>query len=283
VRVPPSGASPARPSGVSYVTRSRVRRVRLREYRASVVDTPANADAPGAAGSRARIAAAARELFATNGYERTTVDAIAERAGVARRTFFRYFRSKDDAILPDHERVFASIETHLSAATDLPPVRALCSGARVVFRSYVDDPVVSLQRYRLTRSVPALRARETASVNEYFRLFRRFLSGRFAAEPTPPPGHPDGSLRADVIAGAVVAAHNQVLREWLKSGCQGDPMPALDAAFDWVVQTFEVPAPAEPSVQPAPPSAGGGEDVVVAVFRTGESIDDVVQRISRRL
>jgi AcrR family transcriptional regulator len=258
-----------------------------------VVETPAAAESPGAAGSRARIAAAARELFATNGYDRTTVDAIAERAGVARRTFFRYFRSKDDAILPDHERVFAAIEGQLSAATDLPPVRALCSGARIVFRSYVDDAAISLQRYQLTRSVPALRARETASVNEYFRLFRRFLAGRFEAEPLPQPGQagqagqPDASLRADVIAGAVVAAHNQVLREWLRGGCQGDPMPALDAAFGWVVRTFEAPAPAEGTAAMSASSGSGqpptGEDVVVAVFRTGESIGDVMQRISRRL
>jgi AcrR family transcriptional regulator len=270
------------PAGVSYVTYTRVRDVLLRDYRASVVDSPTAAETPGAAGSRARIAAAARELFATNGYEHTTVDAIAERAGVARRTFFRYFRSKDDAILLDHDRVFAAIETHLSAATDLPSVRALCSGARVVFRSYVDDPVVSLQRYQLTRSVPALRVRENASVNEYFRLFRRFLFGRFTVQPVPP-GQPDASLRADVIAGAVVAAHNQVLREWLKGGCQGDPMPALDDAFGWVVRTFEVPAVQEPAPQAGTVTGPAtGEDVVVAVFRTGESIDDVVQRISRR-
>lgn len=235
-----------------------------------------------AVGSRARIAAAARELFAANGYENTTVDAIAERAGVARRTFFRYFRSKDEAILPDHDLVVAAIQAHLSAATDLPAVRALCSGARVVFRSYVDDAAVSLQRYQLTRSVPALRARETASVNEYFRLFRRFLAGRFQA--APPPGEPDWSLCADVIAGAVVAAHNQVLREWLKGGCQGDPMPALDAAFDWVVGTFEPPAASDSPVTPSGSAqTPQGKDVVVAVFRAGESIDDVVQRISRRL
>ena len=247
-----------------------------------MVDTPLAAEQAGVAGSRQRIAAAARELFAAQGYEHTTVDEIAERAGVARRTFFRYFRSKDDAILPDHERVIAAIETHFAALDDLPPVRALCSGARVVFRSYVEDPVVSLQRYQLTRSVPALRARENASVNEYFRLFRRYLSTRFAAQPPPGPGQPAAGLRADVIAGAVVAAHNQVLRDWLKGGCQGDPMPAVEAAFTWVAQTFEVPVTQEPAT-PNPGQAAAGEDVVVAVFRTDESFDDVVQRISRGL
>ena len=238
-------------------------------------------------GMRQRLSAAARDLFASQGYERTTVDAIAERAGVGRRTFFRYFRSKDDVMLPDHERIAAAVQAHLAAASDLTPVRALCSGARVVFRGYVDDRQVSVQRYRLTRSVPALRARETASVQEYFRIFRHFLATRFAEAPGS--AGPDATLRADVIAGAVVAAHNQVLREWLRSGGTGDPMPALEAAFSWLVEIFERrPAGREHAEHGREPGAGGehagqAEDVVVAVFRTGEPIDDVIQRISRHI
>ena len=52
---------------------------------------------------RRELAAAAMELFATKGYEATTVDEIAATAGVARRTFFRHFRSKEEAIFPDHD------------------------------------------------------------------------------------------------------------------------------------------------------------------------------------
>src|SRR3954469_20811516 len=89
--------------------------------------------------ARVRIAAAARDLFAAQGYERTTVEAIAERAGVARRTFFRHFRSKDEAIFPDHARIAELVETHLAALHDVPPLTALASGVRMVFRSYVDD------------------------------------------------------------------------------------------------------------------------------------------------
>lgn len=263
-----------------YVTPPGVRRVRLGDYRASVVDTLPD-ESPAGLGARERIAAAARDLFATKGYENTTVDAIAGRAGVARRTFFRYFRSKDEAILPDHERMLALIAAHLSATDDLPPLRALCGGARVAFRSYAQEPAVSLQRYQLTRSVPALRARENATVSDYYRLFRGFLFRRFEAYPSPP-GQPDASLRADVMAGAVVAAHNGVLRDWLRGGCQGDPMPALDAAFSWVIRTFESLAPYETGTRSGAGQAQGNEDVVVAVFRTDESIDDVMQRISRR-
>lgn len=236
---------------------------------------------------RLRIAAAARDLFASQGYERTTVEAIAERAGVARRTFFRHFRSKDDAIFPDHARIAVMTEAHLEALGDVPPIMALASGVKMIFRSYVDDPVVSIERYRLTRSVPALRDREIASVSRYTRLFSSYLRQRFGDEP-------GAGLRAEAVAAAYVAAHNHVLRAWLRSSGEGDPMPALDAAFEWVAARFGADVQASrPAVHPpASPSASAtsgagasaeGEDVVVAVFRSGEPIDDVVERISRSL
>ncbi len=84
--------------------------VRVMPQPAKPSRTPATPDAPeSAAGSRAaaqrlkmrrELAAAAMELFATKGYEATTVDEIAAAAGVARRTFFRHFRSKEEAIFP---------------------------------------------------------------------------------------------------------------------------------------------------------------------------------------
>lgn len=46
-----------------------------------------------------RIAKEALKLFARNGYEQTTLDAIAEASGISRRTFFHYFKSKEDVLL----------------------------------------------------------------------------------------------------------------------------------------------------------------------------------------
>ncbi|MFJ8646532.1 TetR family transcriptional regulator [Streptomyces sp. NPDC093546] len=46
------------------------------------------------------IARAAAELFAERGPDGTTAEEIAHRAGVALRTFYRYFRNKQDAVAP---------------------------------------------------------------------------------------------------------------------------------------------------------------------------------------
>ncbi|MFE1547142.1 TetR/AcrR family transcriptional regulator [Streptomyces sp. NPDC058718] len=46
------------------------------------------------------IARAAAELFTERGPDGTTAEDIAQRAGVALRTFYRYFRSKQDAVAP---------------------------------------------------------------------------------------------------------------------------------------------------------------------------------------
>ncbi len=48
--------------------------------------------------TREKLVSAAMELFARNGFDKTTVDEIVAKAGVAKGTFYLYFRSKDDLI-----------------------------------------------------------------------------------------------------------------------------------------------------------------------------------------
>ena len=48
--------------------------------------------------TRRRIIDAAYELFWRSGFTRTSVDGIAERAEVTKRTIYQYFRSKDDLL-----------------------------------------------------------------------------------------------------------------------------------------------------------------------------------------
>jgi len=68
----------------------------------------ATAPAPGRrrATSRQELEETAFGLFAARGFEATTVDEIAAAAGIGRRTFFRYFPSKNDIPSCNHHGVF---------------------------------------------------------------------------------------------------------------------------------------------------------------------------------
>ncbi|MFF1470785.1 TetR/AcrR family transcriptional regulator [Streptomyces mirabilis] len=220
---------------------------------------------------RDALVAAAFQLFLERGYEQTTVDDIVALAGVGRRSFFRYFPSKEAVVFPDHERCLTDMTAFLGAGTgEEEPVRRVCDAARLVLRMYAENPTFSVQRYRLTKKVPGLRAHELSVVWRYERALAEYLRGRFA-------GRPDGTLQADVVAAAVVAAHNNALRSWLRSDGQSDPDTAVDHALGYVQASF--------GGSPADGGASGEEqeDVVVVISRRGAPMWRVVREIESAL
>jgi AcrR family transcriptional regulator len=220
---------------------------------------------------RDALVAAAFQLFLERGYEQTTVDDIVALAGVGRRSFFRYFPSKEGVVFPDHERCLTDMTAFLGDGTgEEEPVRKVCDAARLVLRMYAENPTFSVQRYRLTKKVPGLRAYELSVVWRYERALAEYLRGRFA-------GRPDGTLQADVVAAAVVAAHNNALRSWLRSDGQSDPDTAVDHALGYVQGSFG----RSPGNGDAP--AEEREDVVVVISRRGAPMWRVVQEIESTL
>ncbi|NNG85425.1 TetR family transcriptional regulator [Streptomyces sp. NHF165] len=235
---------------------------------------------------RRELAAAAMELFATKGYETTTVDEIAATAGVARRTFFRHFRSKEEAIFPDHDDTLVRAQAVLDAAPPHEnPLDTVCRGIKEVMKMYAASPKGSVARYKLTREVPALREREIASVARYERLFTRYLLGHFDEE-----AHRDGvsgydePLLAEVAASAVVTAHNHVLRRWLRSGGVGDVEAQLDHAFAIVRRTFGTGFGASRPASGTPAATAERRDeVLVTVARTDAPLGEIMATIERAL
>ena len=125
---------------------------------------------------RERLAQAAADLFESQGYDATTIDDIAVRAGIGRRTFFRYYRTKEDVIFPDHDELLAKVSERLYLSAEETGLEAVLQAVRVVLRQYVETREMSLLRYRLVREVPALREREIVSVARYQRAFRERLA-----------------------------------------------------------------------------------------------------------
>ncbi|MFJ2262092.1 TetR family transcriptional regulator [Streptomyces sp. NPDC087844] len=233
---------------------------------------------------RESLVAAAFQLFVERGYEQTTVDDIVALAGVGRRSFFRYFPSKEDVVFPDHEGCLARMTAFLDeSGPDHEPVERVCDAARLVLRMYAENPAFSVQRYRLTRKVPGLRTYELSVVWRYERALAEYLRGRFS-------NRPDGTLRADVAAAAVVAAHNNGLRSWLRSDGLGDASAEVDHALAHVQRVLG-PEPASGGPARRSGADGGGardgdeddDDVVVVVSRRGAPLWRVVQEIETTL
>ncbi|MCW2946877.1 MAG: transcriptional regulator [Actinoallomurus sp.] len=215
--------------------------------------------------ARDRLADAAFTLFDERGYEQTTVDDIAERAGVGRTTFFRHYRSKEDVIFPDHDRLLELIRDRLATSTNSTALVAVSDAVRLVLLHYLDEGDLARRRYALTSKVAALRDREIASVARYQRLFREFISD-WMGDP-----RESASLRAELMAAAVVAAHNHVLRRWLR-GESAAPVTEVDEAMHEVLALF-------PASQSRP---GTGDDgTTIIAFRTGLNLDALLPSLRR--
>lgn len=216
--------------------------------------------------ARERLIEAAFELFDERGFEQTTVEDIAERAGVGRTTFFRSFRSKEQVIFPDHDALLSAIAERLSASTPETAVVAVSEAARLVLLHYLAEGGRARRRYALTRTVPALRDRERAGIQQYERLFSEFIHRWMG-------GGPETALRAELMANAVVTAHNHVLRHWLR-GETDEPEKEFDAAMAEVIDLF------------GPRSTGGageGTRTAVVLLQTDRDLDDLRPRIERLL
>ncbi|SJZ59942.1 transcriptional regulator, TetR family [Marinactinospora thermotolerans DSM 45154] len=213
--------------------------------------------------ARARaVAVAALRLFAERGYETTTMDDIAVAAGVSRSTVFRYFGSKDDVLFAEHEGVLESVRRQLDSDTRGEPVAAVCAAARMVFQAYVGDPEISVPRYRLVRANAVLRDREIAMTARYQRAFSRHLArGRNGER---------AHLEAETLAAAIIAAHNHVLRSWLKDPARAVPWARLDDALAYAVRLA-----GREKEQGTERESG----VLVAVYPAGASRDDVLARV----
>jgi AcrR family transcriptional regulator len=215
-----------------------------------------------------RLRDAAFELFSTQGFDATTVEDIAQRADVGRTTFFRHFRTKEDVVFPDHAGLAADVAARLQGSTGKEPVDAVTQAALVVLDTYVEEGERARARYRLVSSVEPLRARELASAQPYQRAFGHYLR-RVGAE------DPRGSLRAEVVSAAVIAAHNHVLRRWLREESD-DPHGELREVLAELFDRWSGPRPSTTQRERAPGTA-------VVVVRSDLAPSDVASLVQDAL
>jgi AcrR family transcriptional regulator len=112
--------------------------------------------------TRQRIIEAGLKLFLANGFDATTLDAIAEAADISRRTFFYYFKSKEDIVLAYQSGSIERLrDTIVSESPDRPPLDVVRNALVKLTSTYSAEEMIPIDRLMI--STESLRARKQAS------------------------------------------------------------------------------------------------------------------------
>jgi AcrR family transcriptional regulator len=180
---------------------------------------------------------AALQLLATRGFDVVTIDEIAITAGVSKRTFFRYFASKEDVVV----RFLADLGTGIRAElatrpTEEQPSVALLHAVRVPLAACDGQSDRALPVVQLILRTPALLACFLERQAQWRDDLTAELARRLGLAP-------DTDWYPQLAAGMALTAFDAVLQRW--SGSDGVEDPA-----DLVDQAFAVIAPALDTVEP---------------------------------
>ena len=158
--------------------------------------------------SKGELELLALELFAERGFEATTVDDLAEAAGIGRRTFFRYFPSKNDVVYGDFDAALDGLRSALAATPASVP---LLDGIRDAVLAFNALPAGAEPQHRVRMSLvlhtPALQAHTTLRNAGWRADIAEHAAGRL--------GVPLDSLEAQLVAHQALACAVTAYEQWL--------------------------------------------------------------------
>lgn len=173
---------------------------------------------------RAELGQVAFELFRRKGFDKVTIDDLAEAAGVSRSTFLRYFGTKEDAVLSAFENKGERVADALRARpADEDDWTALRRAMDTAIASYDQAPDAALSLSRLVRATPALRNRQLEKLHGWRPALAQALAERA--------GSASASVAHWVRAAAALDCFNVAVDHWSDSDGELDLVNLLDEAF----------------------------------------------------
>jgi mycofactocin system transcriptional regulator len=158
--------------------------------------------------SRPEIEHIALELFTEHGFDTTTVDDIAHAAGIGRRTFFRYYASKNDVPWGAFdEQLLRMRSTFAGLAPDLP----VMAGVREAVLDFNDvapeEQPWHRRRLRLILETPTLQAYSTLRYASWRQVVAEYVAGRL--------GEPSTALVPQTVGHASLGVALAAYEHWL--------------------------------------------------------------------
>jgi AcrR family transcriptional regulator len=168
------------------------------------------------AATREALHRAAVRLAAERGLEHVTVEAIADAAGVSRRTFSNYFSNKEEALFHgDAERARRLLEIVRTAPAGEQPWDVLGAAAEGMLTEAAGEvDTAEAERRRRLRAAPGLLAHQVAAYAAVERELAAELAGRLSGR--------DVELRSRVLAATFLATVRTAV-----DVATGRPLPQL--------------------------------------------------------
>ncbi len=177
-----------------------------------------------AARTRESLIDAALELFARDGYDETSTERIAARAGVSPRTFFRYFPTKESVVF---HRDHGFMRSFATAFLDQPATASDYDAVRATFVALADGFGAwrsRVETYRIAvDSSPVLIGREQAHLAEHAVTVSEAVARRRGLS------SPDD--RSTTLAVVALALYQRALRSWLDGPRARELADLLDDEF----------------------------------------------------
>lgn len=155
------------------------------------------------------IERAAWELFGTVGFDRATVEEISRNAGVSRRTFFRYFRTKEELLSFSVEHCGQRVAQRFAdAPSKRKPLAALEEAILSVMQEEVQDTRQPKEMLRLMFEEPNLRGRFLCALSRWVPALGKELAKRKA--------YRGDIARCDLVAALYCTAFDQAHLRWYR-------------------------------------------------------------------
>lgn len=177
---------------------------------------------------------AALNLLAQKGFDAVTVDEIAASAGMSKRTFFRYFASKEDVVVQFLAKMGVGMRAELAGRpAEECPSMALRHTVWASIDACAGDADRALRVVQLILGTPALLARFLERQAQWRDELAAELADRLGLDSA-------AGLYPRLAAGMALTAFDVVLQLWSGSDGAEDPAALTDNAFAAIAPALDV-------------------------------------------
>jgi len=187
---------------------------------------------------RQQLTEAAFRLFTTRGFDTTSIDNIVDKVEVSRRTFFRYFGSKEQVVLAWLDQMGKDLRAELAhQPADTHPFAALRQVLTALAQQYAANRKRTFAIAKLISETPSIGAHHREKLMTWERGFAEELAARLGA-------HPKRDMLPRLIASIGVNTLHIAVDTWIVEGGRRNLGALVDEAFSIVEDELGFAPPA---------------------------------------